>query len=146
MDKPVDISLKVVFEDPFWVGVFERMEKGKLCVAKVTFGAEPKEGEVYEYLLKHYHELTFSPAVEVKVKTTSDNPKRKMREAQRATVMQGIGTKSQQAMKLMQEQNKVERKERTKGNNAKPKSSASTNSAGKRKGKSSKVDSRARIF
>lgn len=114
MDKPIDISLKVVFEDPFWVGVFERMEKGKLCVAKVTFGAEPKEGEVYEYLLKHYQELTFSPAVKVKVKTNAENPKRKKREAQHATGAQGIGTKSQQAMKLMQEQNKVERKERTK--------------------------------
>lgn len=114
MDKIVDVSLKVVFEDPFWVGVFERMEKGKLCVAKVTFGAEPKEGEVYDYLLKHYRELTFSPAVEVKVKSNADNPKRKMREARRATGTQGVGTKSQQAMKLMQEQNKVERKERTK--------------------------------
>ena len=114
MDKSIDISLKVIFEDPFWVGVFERMEKGKLCVAKVTFGAEPKESEVYDYLLQHYHELTFSPAVRVKERAKVENPKRKKREAQRATATQGIGTKSQQAMKLLQEQNKIERKERTK--------------------------------
>lgn len=32
--------LTVYFEDPFWVGVFERIENGKLSAAKVTFGAE----------------------------------------------------------------------------------------------------------
>jgi len=34
--------LTVYFEDPFWVGVFERIENGKISAAKVTFGAEPK--------------------------------------------------------------------------------------------------------
>ena len=29
-----------------WVGVFERIENGKLSAAKVTFGAEPKDNEV----------------------------------------------------------------------------------------------------
>ena len=32
-------SLTVFFEDPFWVGVFERVDDGKLSVCKVTFGA-----------------------------------------------------------------------------------------------------------
>ena len=31
-------KLTVYFEEPFWVGVFERIEDGKLSVAKVTFG------------------------------------------------------------------------------------------------------------
>ena len=31
--------LVVYFEDPFWVGIFERTEDGKLSAAKVTFGA-----------------------------------------------------------------------------------------------------------
>lgn len=35
--------LTVYFEDPFWVGVFERIDDGKLSVCKVTFGAEPKD-------------------------------------------------------------------------------------------------------
>ena len=30
-------KLTVYFEEPFWVGVFERIEDGKLSVAKVTF-------------------------------------------------------------------------------------------------------------
>ena len=40
-------KLTVFFENPFWVGVFERIEDGKLSVSKATFGAEPKDYEVY---------------------------------------------------------------------------------------------------
>ena len=36
-------KLTVYFDDPFWVGVFEHTESGKLSVSKVTFGAEPKD-------------------------------------------------------------------------------------------------------
>ena len=39
-------KLRVYFEEPFWIGVFERIEDGKLSVAKVIFGAEPKDYEV----------------------------------------------------------------------------------------------------
>ena len=42
MDK-VNGKLTVYFEEPFWVGVFERIEEGKLFVAKGTFVAEPKD-------------------------------------------------------------------------------------------------------
>ena len=34
----VSIKLTVYFEEPFWVGVFERIEDGELSVSKVTFG------------------------------------------------------------------------------------------------------------
>ena len=44
------VRLTVYFEDPFWVGVFERIENGKLSAAKVTFGAEPKDYEVQEFI------------------------------------------------------------------------------------------------
>ena len=59
------------------MGVFEITENGKLSAAKVTFGAEPKDGEVFEFILKHYYELKFSPAVDTKTKRTADNPKRR---------------------------------------------------------------------
>ena len=45
MDKVIG-RLTVFFEDPFWVGVFERIENGRLSAAKVTFGAEPKEPDL----------------------------------------------------------------------------------------------------
>ena len=106
-------KLTVYFEEPFWVGVFERIEDGKLFVAKVTFGADPKDYEVQEYIQKYYFSLKFSPAVETVVKDIKRNPKRMQREAKKM-LKTGIGTKSQQALKLQQEQNKLERKVRSK--------------------------------
>lgn len=84
MDKVIG-RLIVFFEDPFWVGVFERIENGRLSAAKVTFGAEPKEPELLIYLLRHYYRLQFSPAVETAVKPAHRNSKRAQREAGRQT-------------------------------------------------------------
>lgn len=107
MDK-VSVFFTVFFEDPFWVGVMERTSNGSLWVSKVTFGAEPKDYEVYEYLLKNYDRLRFSPAVEASAKESSKNPKRIQREARRQVLNAGISTKSQQALKLQQEERKLE--------------------------------------
>ena len=103
-------KLTVFFEGIFWVGVFEKIENGKLSAAKVTFGAEPKDYEVYEFILKHYYDLQFSPAVAIVVKETKQNPKRIQRDIKKSLAKTGIGTKSQQALKLQQEQDKQERK------------------------------------
>ena len=111
MDK-ASVKLTVYFEEPFWIGVFERIEDGKLSVAKVTFGAEPKDYEVQEYIRKHYSSLKFSPAVDTVVKDMKRNPKRMQREAKKQMQETVIGTKSQQALKLQQEQNKQEHKVR----------------------------------
>ena len=112
MDK-VSGKLTVYFEEPFWVGIFERIEDGKLSVAKVTFGAEPKDYEVQEYVQKYYFSLKFSPAVDAVAKDIKRNPKRMQREAKKQMQEIGIGTKSQRALKLQQEQNKQERKGRS---------------------------------
>ncbi|MGN0292913.1 MAG: YjdF family protein [Lachnospiraceae bacterium] len=102
--------LTVFFQDPFWEGVFERIEDGKLSAAKVTFGAEPKDYEVYDFLMRNYNHLKFSPAVAAAVKETKKNPKRRQRDAKKQMENTGIGTKSQQALKLQQEQGKAERR------------------------------------
>ena len=99
-----------VFFYPFWVGVFERISDGKLSVCKVTFGAEPKDYEIYAFVLRNHGRLKFSPSVEAEAKKTSHNPKRIQREIQRQVQNTGIGTKAQQALKLQQEQMKTERK------------------------------------
>ncbi len=109
MDK-VSVGFSVFFEEPFWVGVLERETDGKLMVSKVTFGPEPKDYEVNEFLRKNYYRLRFSPAVEAAVKECSKNPKRILREVRRQIQNTGISTKSQQALKLQQEEGKLERK------------------------------------
>ena len=103
-------KLTVFFEDPFWVGVFERIENGKLSVCKVTFGSEPKDYEVWEFVLKYYYQLKFSPSVDVVVKKEATNQKRVQREARKQSASSCIGTKSQQALQLQREENKLERK------------------------------------
>ena len=109
MDK-VSGKLTVFFKEPFWVGVFERVSDGKLSVCKVTFGAEPKDYEIYDFVLKNYYRLRFSPAVATNVKEAGRNPKRVQREVRKQVQNTGIGTKSQRALKLQQEQLKIERK------------------------------------
>ena len=106
-------KLTVFFEDPFWVGIFERTTDKKLSAAKVTFGAEPKDYEVLEFINRNYYHLQFSPYVETVVKDTRKNHKRAQRDAKKQTLETGVGTKSQQALKLQQEQNKQERKVRS---------------------------------
>ncbi len=109
MDK-VSGRLTVFFEEPFWVGVFERVSDGKLSVCKVTFGAEPKDYEIYDFVLKNYYRLRFSSTVATDVKETGRNPKRVQREVRKQIQNTGIETKSQQVLKLQQEQMKIERK------------------------------------
>lgn len=82
MDKTIG-KLTVLFEEPFWVGIFELVSDGKLSVCKVTFGSEPKDFEVWDYVLRNYSKLKFSPSVEIEVKKTADNPKRRQRNAKK---------------------------------------------------------------
>ena len=108
-------SLTVLFEDPFWIGLFEVTDEEGLHLCKVTFGAEPTGQEIIEFVEKNWHKLKYSEGIE----TTSTleikkSPKRQLREARKQMVSQGIGTKSQQALKMQQERNKVERKQLSK--------------------------------
>ena len=104
-------KLTVFFEGPFWVGVFERISGDKLSVCKVTFGAEPKDYEVWDFILKHYYELKFSPAIETEVKQTADNPKRRQRSAKKQLQISGVGTKSQQALQMQREEMKIQKRQ-----------------------------------
>jgi len=110
MDK-VSGRLTVFFQEPFWVGVFQREEAGRLSACKVTFGAEPREQEVYELILRDYYALRYSPEVEAAAEKTVRNPKRLQREARRQTQAAGVGTRSQQALQLQREQLKTQRKD-----------------------------------
>ena len=68
-------NLTVYFEEPFWVGVFDVIENRKISAARVVFGAEPKDYELFEYILRYYTGLHFSPAVDTVVKISRETPK-----------------------------------------------------------------------
>ncbi len=73
----ITAQLSVFFEEPFWIGIYERMEGKKIEACKI-------------------------------------NPKRMQREISHQMQNPGIGTKAQQALKALQEENKTERKIRSK--------------------------------
>jgi len=107
MDKVV-IKLTVYFADPFWVGVAERIAGGHLSATKITFGAEPKDFEIAGFIQRHFYELRFSQSVPTERREAKKNPKTAQRDAKRQMQEVGIGTKSQQALKLQHEAKRLE--------------------------------------
>ena len=113
----VSVTLTVFFEDPFWVGLFERVERGALTVSRHVFGAQPSDREVYEWLAAVYPALRFSPPVEgASLRPAAANPKRRQRQAARM-LDAAIGTKSQQALAAAREESKSARRQRQKARN-----------------------------
>ena len=100
MDESIG-KLTVYFDDPFWVGVFEHIEDEKLSVCKITFGAEPKDYEILEFVLKYYSQLKFSPAVDVTVRKETTNPKRIQREARKQTAEYGMSSQFHKELAIM---------------------------------------------
>lgn len=101
----------VLFQAPFWVGVAERWEAGGYTAAKVTFGPQPSDAQVYEWLLREWHSLRYSPAIlgETPILERRKNPKRAIREARAATEARGISTQAQEAVRRQREQGGVRR-------------------------------------
>lgn len=106
----VTVKLTVFFEHPFWVGVFERVEENRCSVCRVVFGSQPKDYEVYEFVLRQYRHLRFSKDEAVEVKREKANPKRVQREARKQSQQIGISSKSQMALQKQREEMKLERR------------------------------------
>ena len=104
-------KLTIYFEEPFYIGIFELLQGRNLSVCKVTFGAEPKDNEVYEFILNNCYKLNFSRSVGTDIRKKADNPKRRQRSVRKQLENHGIGTKSQQALKIQREELKTERKQ-----------------------------------
>lgn len=102
--------LTVCFDEPFWVAVYEREEAGRLTVCRQVFGAESRDGEVYQWLLASWRTLAFSPPVALERRADGPrNPKRAQRQARAAAEQRGVGTRAQQALQLQREELKLAR-------------------------------------
>ncbi len=111
------IKLTVLFDEPFWIGIFEKQAQHKIQICRVVFGQEPKDYEVYDFILKNYYNLKFSDPISIDKKhKTKINPKRMQRKIKKTVQKKGIGTKAQQALKLDHENKKTERKIKLKEN------------------------------
>lgn len=107
----INSKLTVLFENPFWIGIYERTCDGMYEVCKITFGSEPKDYEIYDLILNRWSSLKFSaPIKSGKVKERRINPKRMQREINEQMKNKGIATKAQEALKLQHEQTVKTRK------------------------------------
>ena len=103
-------AFTVLFQPPFWVGIAERWEEAGYSAARVVFGAEPTDAQLYEWLEREWHRLKFSPAAEGERPVPERrNPKRALREARAATRIRGVSTRAQEALSRQREQEGLER-------------------------------------
>ena len=104
-----------MFENPFWIGLYERIDGDKYEVCKITFGAEPKDYEVYSFLLQNWNKMRFTlPIKTEKIEKRKINPKRLQRQISSQLEDRGMGTKAQQVLQLQREQNKAAKRIKTK--------------------------------
>jgi len=105
----MNIILTVFFEEPFWVGIFERYDDDFLQTSRLVFGSEPKDYEVYAFILNNYCRIQFGkPIVACKEMIQKSNPKRLQREIKNQTMEKGISTKAQRAVQEALEARKEE--------------------------------------
>lgn len=99
------IRLLPVLEVPAWVWVWTAVI-ALIKAVNLLSGFVCRKKFVAEHTLMN----KISPAVTACVKEDTRNPKRRQRDIRKQLQHTGIGTKSQQALKLQQEQSKQERK------------------------------------
>ena len=108
-------KLTVLFQKPFWIGVFEDEHNNKYNVAKVVFGVEPTEAQLYQFLLDNYYKVPFnevsSENVHIEKKVSYKKQQKIIKKQQKED---GIGTKAQNAIKIQQESRKQERIKKSK--------------------------------
>ncbi len=108
----MDAVFSIFFEGPFWVGILESEDEGRLEVARHVFGAEPTNAELLHFMLNDYAWMRRSaaaweaPAVRGRARA---NAKRALREARRAA-LKPVSTKAQAALSASRSELKAERK------------------------------------
>lgn len=114
MSRLNSIKFTVMFQEPFWVGIFERQDEDGYAVARTVFGPEPTDPEVAQFLLREYDNLKFTTPDKEGVSEIREykNPKRQLREVRKMQKKQpaSMMSKAQDALRIEQEKNKLTRK------------------------------------
>lgn len=98
MQISVSSTLTLYHDGRFWVGIVEHVEDGNLGVARIVFGAEPSDEEIFEFVVNRWEKLSFYGNKEPDKPKVARNPKRRMREAAKALSKSAMSTKAQQAL------------------------------------------------
>ncbi|HEF5709323.1 TPA: YjdF family protein [Bacillus cereus] len=104
------MKLTIYFDGQFWIGIVEMFENNKLEVCKHTFGSEPKDSEILDFI---FHDMVPLLNSTSGVKNSIDkrknkiiNPKRLIRLAAKEMKNQGVSNKSYEVLRIELEQKK----------------------------------------
>jgi hypothetical protein len=110
----MECSCKVLFEDPFWVALFEVLDEAGYRAARHVFGALPNEAELVLFAKTHYYQLSFSqPVLDKEALEKEAHFKRRQREARRFVADSRHPKKAWAALQLDLELQKQERKQQS---------------------------------
>jgi hypothetical protein len=108
------MKLTVYHDGQFYIGLIQIISKRKFKAYRYTFGKEPKDQEVLDFVLKHLinfieiHDQKGVSIVQSKL-FKRVNPKRLQRRAAREMKQPKISTKAQEALKAEHEYRKKEK-------------------------------------
>lgn len=102
----------IMFENPFWIGLYEQFNQQTYRVSKIVFGpSEPTNTDIIDLFVNHFDQFTFSSQI-----AGSTKPKKKLgfkrmqREAKKQMTHKPCGTKAQIALKIHFEETKQQKK------------------------------------
>lgn len=98
MQISVSSTLTLFHDGQFWVGIVEHVEDGRLGAARIVFGVEPSDEEVFRFVVERWHTLVFGGSQASDAKPLAKNPKRRQREASKAIKQPPASTKAQLAL------------------------------------------------
>ncbi|MGE7852895.1 YjdF family protein [Bacillus paramycoides] len=108
------MKITIYFDGQFWIGIVEMTENNKLKVCKHTFGSEPKDSEILDFIFHDMIPLLNSTSGVKnsidKSKNKTINPKRLIRLAAKEMKNQGVSNKSYEALRIELEQKKKMKK------------------------------------
>lgn len=102
------ITLTVYFDGSMWQGLLRKHIAGEISMAKHTFGSEPTDPELYEFVLHEIEHLRFSAPkalAEEVVKNCRGNFKRMQRQVKKSLKQENLKreTLAQEVMRLQLE-------------------------------------------
>lgn len=75
------IQVTILFQNPFWVGIFERQDASGYAVARQIFGTEPMDSELHEFVTLQYYLLKFAePQKDIELVVNRKNYKKTIRD------------------------------------------------------------------
>ena len=88
MQVTTSITLTVLHDGQFWIGIFEHADEGRYGACRVVFGAaEPTDVELVAFIVRRWTTLAFDmaadPSATADAVLSHANPKRRQREARK---------------------------------------------------------------